>query len=209
MRCLRVDPAGRFANVTELALALAPFAPPAGRLVSERILAVTRATRPAIAEASITASNVEVAVASATARSTTTEAPPFRYHLVIAGGALLLFAVIAVGGLTLRRHKVDRPATLAQTASTGALPDPMASASLLPSAHVTTSPDSATTPSGSPPVESPVTSKGAMPTHTGQATTGGDGLTGSKVKPAEVARPPSSAGQRPRKDDPFQSRTSF
>src|SRR5215471_629996 len=71
MRCLEKDPARRFANVGELAVALLPYAAPTSRMSVERILAILGISFPA-AQAAAAVPSTTVTIAGSAARSAIT-----------------------------------------------------------------------------------------------------------------------------------------
>jgi serine/threonine-protein kinase len=71
MHCLEKDPARRFANVGELAVALLPYAAPTSRVSVERILAILGISFPA-AQAAAALPSTTITIAGAAARSAIT-----------------------------------------------------------------------------------------------------------------------------------------
>jgi serine/threonine-protein kinase len=102
-RCLQKDPAHRYANVAELARALAPFGSPQAEMAVERIehvLGVSGASRaaPAAAEATLLNAGSAGPAASSTL-SATSSAPRGRSRLLLVSAPLVLLG--AAGALVL------------------------------------------------------------------------------------------------------------
>jgi serine/threonine-protein kinase len=209
MRCLSVEPAQRPSSVAELSLALAPYGPASARGISERVLAVTRATRPWVADAAVAAVSVdtESVVRVGTARSVVAE-PPRRGRVVaLAVAGIVVVAGVCAGVIVFAggRHAV-RPEPMPAAASapaTGLVSQgtpPGGSASVSPPAPVASADaiDPAAVDAGTPVAARPVTTRGPS-------------FKPPVTKPAATA-PPVPQPQPPAhstKDDPFQSRTSF
>jgi serine/threonine-protein kinase len=141
LRCLEKDRARRFADVSELAMALVDFGPPRARVSAERIQRVARAglteSGGSGATAPVTAAGHErtqspVTLSSSWGRTGRGQGGA-RWVLgaLAAGVAAIAAAAIAL----LARHPVDSgPTTVAATVVTSVAPAPASAAALLPSA---------------------------------------------------------------------------
>ena len=111
-RCLMKDPSQRFANISELAAALEPFAPPHARGAGHRIEAVLRAVRPLSdpppaldpmgamrPEPNLEATRIAAAFESGP-RDDTGPSPMLWWTI---GGASLLVIMVLVGGVFVAR----------------------------------------------------------------------------------------------------------
>jgi serine/threonine-protein kinase len=202
MRCLSVDPARRPSSVTELALAIAPFGTAAARVVSEHVLAVTRATRPSIADASIAAASIaataDESLRAGTAHSVATEAPQRRRLAAVGAGVVLgtvlLGAALMAAARRGRAHSDTMAADSAPTPSPMATPAATASIALVP-----LEPSSA----ASAPEPPASTASASARTPAGRATAAKT----APPRPAASGRGKDSPGSA--KDDPFQNRNSF
>jgi eukaryotic-like serine/threonine-protein kinase len=172
--CLQKEPAGRYANIAELARALAPFGPSRSELSVERVEAVLGvrpiSVQPPPLVGPVGASSAPMA--SATFSPTTSKAagPPSR--LLVPGLALLAFVVIAgIGGVVIVRAS-HKPAT-------APIAPADSSSAALTSASVVMDPSPS-----SPPVASSVTLIAAPPS---------EPVGPGKVRPSAPVRPSASA----------------
>jgi serine/threonine-protein kinase len=198
LKCLRIEPALRPSSVAELALAIAPFGGPTARPLSERILAVTRATRPEVAEASVAAASgdSDSRWRAGTSRTVATEGSTRRRVHGWIGAALLtgagLLGVVLLASGRRRAPPTGAPDPAARTAPV------VLSAPSAPSALPTIGGPSPQDVDQSASVVDAATSASARPA-----------IRSLPWKPTPAVKPPPSAHGPGNKDDPFQSRTSF
>jgi serine/threonine-protein kinase len=219
-RCLSVEPADRPSSVAELSLALMPHGPEGARGISERVLAVTRATRPWVADAAVAAVSVDTGsgLRIGTARSVVAEAevPRRRRAVALAAAGIVIVAAVCVGAVVVAagRNAARRDPSAVASSSTAA----STTASTVASSAATeiVSPPAALTGIASLSPQRPVASADAVdpaavdagtPTAARPGTTRGTSLKPPLTRPAGSA--PATAPAHGTKDDPFQSRTSF
>jgi serine/threonine-protein kinase len=199
LRCLSIDPGRRPSSVAGLALAIAPFGGTAARAQSERIVSVTRATRPAVADASVAAvSDDDARLRLGTARSLVVDRGSRRRVPVWAGMGVAIAIVGVAGALGAaifaagRRHGTG-PATAEAAAQGVVIPEPPPP-SALPALVAPPSPELET---GISTVDGAVTIPPKAQAHP------------PAWKPPPSAKPAASVRAPSTKDDPFQNRTSF
>ncbi len=213
MRCLSVEATRRPANVAELSLELAAFGPFEGRAVSDRILKITGATRPSVAEPSVVEASVTAVSASsdavlraATVRTLATELPNRRRQMVLAGAGVALVATLGVVGILASGRKSegrvnDVAADPTLPASTTVVAAASSSSDLPPMAPVA--------PAATPLTPTTAVDAGA-PVVSRPASTASMGTKPPPVqKPSPSGRPMARSPAKAPKDDPFQNRTSF
>ncbi len=124
-RCLEKEPAQRFQNVAELALALVPFGTKRGRLSADGAARVLQAAGMSMSALSLPPSSTRVSPTSAQA-TTGTVAPwsqtrpetKRRTHLLMGAVAVVIFFAVAVtGAVIMRRSHRQTPATVAAAPS--------------------------------------------------------------------------------------------
>jgi serine/threonine-protein kinase len=185
LRCLSVDPAERPPSVSELSLALAPMAAE-GMVISERILAVTGASRP-----HVVASSPKIELDVGTARTVATDSmQPRRRALAIGVAGVVVAAGVGIAAVTIERQNVvARPSATpppSVVAAVSAAP-PIAASSPLPLTVL------------DPPIDAAVASVAAAPPRRA-----------APKQPQPISKPATSAPlPAPARDDPFQNRTSF
>jgi serine/threonine-protein kinase len=208
LKCLSIDPGRRPSSVAALAIAIAPFGGPGARAQSERILSVTRATRPAVANATIAAESLDgdARLRVGTARSGVTDGGSRRRVSVWAGVTIGGAAgVLGVAILATGRGHVTGPATLDPAPQRTVIPEP-APPSALPALVAPRDPQVCGTEDGAgcSGVDTGSSAVDAAPQISPKATTHAPTRKPpATVKPAASVHPPSG------KDDPFQNRTSF
>jgi serine/threonine-protein kinase len=234
LRCLSVDPARRPSSVAVLALVLAPFGGAQASTLSERIVSITRATRPDVADASL----AEASGKSVVRVATVPVRPAVEAGFAVApvgGTPDAAVAAVPVGATrdfrTTESLGVEKPRrrlpiwlglTLAGATSVGGLVSVGAllrgtgsSSMKAAPAPVTMSPlapalsSAAVLGSVEAPPERPSAQEASSVAPTRDASAGVvvKGRPG-RTPPATVGKPAQSAHPLP-KDDPFQNRTSF
>ena len=126
--CLEKEPAKRYPNVAELALALMPFGTKRGRLSADGAVRVLQAAGMSMSALSLPPSSTSVAPAPTSAQATTGTVAPWsqtrpeakrRTFLMIGAAAVVIFVVVAVTGAVIltRAHRLQTPATVAAASS--------------------------------------------------------------------------------------------
>jgi len=205
-RCLRKDPAERFANAAELAMALEPLAPPESRVTVERARMAMGSTgrgpmvsSPSIASAETPARPALTPAAWGSGKGgTLVAAQPRRSGGIWIGGGIAVAAVIGGAVFVLRSHD-------AAPAPAAAPPPPTATASIPPS--VAPGAPTASVVLAPPPTDVAVPTPAPAPSDSAAAATGATAAALAKqpaVPPARssgMATPTPTPKPKPKSDD--------
>ncbi len=186
-RCLEKDPAGRFPNVGELAMALAPFASPAGSLLASRVAVVAGSSSGRLPPPGLSSGRIAMPGQSTTVSWDATElartGAPGPKRIVFAGA---LVGALVVGGITTAflagsSSKTGRGSTTANAAA--ADPGP-------PAAQVSAAP----TPAPSPPPAASSTPAPPVAPVASSAPTTAQAAPATKSRPVRQPRPQGKQG---------------
>jgi serine/threonine-protein kinase len=202
-RCLEKDRTRRYANVAELAHALAPFASRRARHSIERISRVVQAAGLAVSthhEEPLPSSNVPASTASPwTATGTTGKGAGLRVALVLgalvlAGGAAAAIAFVKGGASpepAATAPADDKPAPKGANAAPAPAPPPEEVTPSVTPAPVAANTASAAPAAPAPSVKAPPTQKKtSQPTSVAKAKPAGPAPTPAAPAPAPAAKPP-------------------
>jgi serine/threonine-protein kinase len=197
-KCLEISPDQRFASVTELALALAPFAPLESTSAVDGIPRAKMPSHSSIPRAAPGEDSNTAGISSVVTPAVKSARPPRRAMLAVAGGVGML-TMLGLGALVLTRGQ----ATSAPVAATPAAPPPRESASVATSpapvapALPPTEPAPSASPSAAPAVASAVAAT-PPPRHPAAAPPARGGATPrAGAPPARAAAPTSSPASPP------------